>query len=445
MIEVVGAEVEFIPAPLRTPLKFGAEVTEFLRCARARMILSDGCGHTAVGWGETPLSAAWAWPSNLSFGERERVMCDYCRLTAEKLIGRSDPGHALELGWKFVEEVIDLPAKDPRMPYLARLVSASPFDLALHDAFGKLVGKDTFSTFTSEFMVNDLEYFFGEAAFRGVYPGDLFVKRPPDKLPVWHLVGGSDPLEPEEIRNGGIGDGYPESLREWIAVDGLRNLKIKLSGVDAEKDFARLVSVGKIALECGVENLCADFNCLAGSVAYVEGVLDRLEAEFPEIYRRLFYVEQPFAEDLDKGPEDVSALAARKPLFLDESAHDWREVRRGRAKGWNGVALKVCKTLSGALLSGCWGKTHDMLLMVQDLTNPMLAMIPHVRLAAEIGTIMGVECNAPQFYPAVSGDFELRHPGLYRRRNGVVDLSSLGETGLGYLPEDTAGTDGADE
>ena len=108
MIEVVGAEVEFIPAPLRTPLKFGAEVTEFLRCARARVILSDGCGHTAVGWGETPLSAAWAWPSNLSFGERERVMCDYCRLTAEKLIGRSDPGHALELGWKFVEEVIDL-------------------------------------------------------------------------------------------------------------------------------------------------------------------------------------------------------------------------------------------------------------------------------------------------------------------------------------------------
>ena len=40
--------------------------------------------------------------------------------------------------------------------------------------------------------------------------------------------------------------------------------------------------------------------------------------------------------------------------------------------------------------------------MVQDLTNPMLAQVPHVRLAAQVGTIMGVETNAMQFYPAAS-------------------------------------------
>ncbi len=32
-----------------------------------------------------------------------------------------------------------------------------------------------------------------------------------------------------------------------------------------------------------------------------------------------------------------------------------------------------------------------MTLMVQDLTNPMLAQVPHVLLAAHAGTIMGVE------------------------------------------------------
>jgi hypothetical protein len=71
-------------------------------------------------------------------------------------------------------------------------------------------------------------------------------------------------------------------------------------------------------------------------------------------------------------------------------------------------------------------------LMVQDLTNPMLAMIPHVRLAAHAGTIQGVECNAMQFYPDASVIEERVHPGLYRRREGVVDLSTLGGSGFGY-------------
>jgi hypothetical protein len=73
-----------------------------------------------------------------------------------------------------------------------------------------------------------------------------------------------------------------------------------------------------------------------------------------------------------------------------------------------------------------------MTLMVQDLTNPMLAQIPHVRLAAHAGTIMGVETNAMQFYPAASAAEEAVHPGLYRRRDGRVDLSTLSGSGFGY-------------
>ena len=39
------------------------------------------------------------------------------------------------------------------------------------------------------------------------------------------------------------------------------------------------------------------------------------------------------------------------------------------------------------LSEGCWTKEHGMLLMVQDLTNPMLATIPHVLPAAHVGTV----------------------------------------------------------
>ena len=73
-----------------------------------------------------------------------------------------------------------------------------------------------------------------------------------------------------------------------------------------------------------------------------------------------------------------------------------------------------------------------MSLMVQDLTNPMLAQIPHVLLAAHVGTIMGVETNAMQFYPEASAAEAVVHPGLYRRRKGKIDLSSLGRFGFGY-------------
>ena len=146
----------------------------------------------------------------------------------------------------------------------------------------------------------------------------------------------------------------------------------------------------------------------------------------------LLYVEQPFPYDLERNRIDVHSVSARKPLFMDESAHDWTQVRLGRTLGWTGVALKTCKTQTGALLSLCWAKAHGMTLMVQDLTNPMLAQIPHVLLAAYAGTIMGVETNAMQFYPDASDAEAQVHPGLYRRRQGVLSLSTLLGSGFGY-------------
>ena len=71
-------------------------------------------------------------------------------------------------------------------------------------------------------------------------------------------------------------------------------------------------------------------------------------------------------------------------------------------------------------------------LMVQDLTNPMLAQIPHVRLAAHSGTIMGLESNAMQFYPDASLPEAQIHPGLYKRVGGKLRLETLAGNGFGY-------------
>jgi L-alanine-DL-glutamate epimerase-like enolase superfamily enzyme len=246
------------------------------------------------------------------------------------------------------------------------------------------------------------------------------------------MVSGLDPIEPSEVTGVEPRDGHPVLLRDWIERDGLRCLKFKLRGNDEAWDYARTVQIGRLAMEYDVPWLTADFNCTVTDAAYVTTFLDRLLVEHPGIYGRLLYVEQPFPYDLAQYPIDVHAVSARKPLFMDESAHDWEHVARGRELGWTSVALKTCKTQTGALLSACWAKAHGMTLMVQDLTNPMLAMLPHVQLAAHVGTIMGVESNAMQFYPDASLPEAAVHPGLFQRRDGAVDLSTIKGPGFGY-------------
>ncbi len=89
--------------------------------------------------------------------------------------------------------------------------------------------------------------------------------------------------------------------------------------------------VGNIARETGVSHLTADFNCTVKDPAYVCDLLDRLSAEQPEIFGMILYVEQPFPYDMEKYPLDVSEVSRRKPLFMDESAHDWKYVSMGLA------------------------------------------------------------------------------------------------------------------
>ena len=55
-----------------------------------------------------------------------------------------------------------------------------------------------------------------------------------------------------------------------------------------------------------------------------------------------------------------------------------------------------------------------------------------VLLAAHAGTIMGVESNGMQFYPDASLPEESVHPGIYRRREGVLDMSTINGPGFGY-------------
>lgn len=448
-VTIAGVELYFLPVTTRVPLKFGSETLNSVTCARVRMMVEDRAGRKAQGWGETPLSVSWCWPGSLSHRTRDNSLRVFCEQLALAWSNTKKFGHPLELGYDFQANTLPTllasinteKSREECMPLLAGLVSCSPFDLALHDAYGNLHGRPIYECYTPQFMNRDLSYYLepaegSEVDFRGQYPEDYLVKDRPNKLPVWHLVGGGDPVKESEFDGRRPNDEFPVLLEEWIRQDGLKCFKVKLRGNDAPWDYNRLIEVSRVAQQHGKYTLSADFNCMVLEPEYVNTILDRLAKEHPDVFAAILYVEQPFPYDLEAHKIDVTSVSRRKPLLMDESAHNWQFVRLGRELGWTGVALKTCKTQSGALLTLCWAKAHHMSLMVQDLTNPMLAQIPHVLLAAHADTLMGVESNAMQFYPQASAPEARVHPGLYQRRQGTLDLRSMQGPGFGYRVEE---------
>jgi L-alanine-DL-glutamate epimerase-like enolase superfamily enzyme len=445
-IRVTGCSLFFLPVQTRVPLKFGPETLTSVTCARVRMTVANERGQLAEGWGETPLSVQWVWPSALPYEPRHQALKEFCVTLAKAWARFEALGHPMEIGHDFqMQKLKDLwnreisrpdRASDP-LPWLAALVCASAFDLALHDAYGRLHQRPTYETYQPEYMNRDLAHFLEPAPesgvnFRGKFPVDFLRIPGSPQLRAWHLVGGLDLLTEADLTGAEPRDGYPVLLADWIERDGLKCLKIKLRGTDQDWDYQRIVQVGTLAGNHGIDWLSTDFNCTVTDPGYVNAVLDRLRDRHPRLYGMVLYVEQPFPYELDRHRIDVHSVTARKPLFLDESAHDWRCIQLGRELGWSGVALKTCKTQTGAILSACWAQAHGMTLMVQDLTNPMLAQIPHLLLASHVSTIMGVETNSMQFYPEASRPEAAVHPGLYQRRQGSVDLSTLRGPGFGY-------------
>src|SRR5437868_1584931 len=141
-IRPIGATLYFLPVKARVPLKFGNETLTQVTCARACVKVADDRGHTAEGWGETPLSVQWVWPSKAPYQERHKALEQFCTKLTGLWANFDSEGHPIEIGDDFQRAVLKSALRDfnrrerrgcEPMPWLAALVCCSPFDLALHD------------------------------------------------------------------------------------------------------------------------------------------------------------------------------------------------------------------------------------------------------------------------------------------------------------------------
>src|SRR5947209_20213766 len=106
-VRPVAASLYFLPIKNRVPLKFGPEVTTEVTCARVRLAVRDRAGNSAEGWGETPLSVQWVWPSALSYEERHGALKDFTAALARVWGGSVEAfGHPVEVGHGVVSDLL---------------------------------------------------------------------------------------------------------------------------------------------------------------------------------------------------------------------------------------------------------------------------------------------------------------------------------------------------
>ena len=202
-------------------------------------------------------------------------------------------------------------------------------------------------------------------------------------------------------------DLLPEMLTNAYAKSGYRCFKLKITGRDNFEDVRRTIEVYRAAQSVGVAKptLVIDSNEANLDAPSVLDYLEQLEALDCEAYRALAYIEQPTARDIVNVPFDWRPVAQRKPVLLDEGLIDLTILEVARQQGWSGFALKTCKGHSMLLVTAAWAHSHEMLLSLQDLTNPGIALIHGALVGAHLPTTNGAELNSPQFTPNANADY----------------------------------------
>jgi L-alanine-DL-glutamate epimerase-like enolase superfamily enzyme len=428
----------------RTPIKFGGVAADRVTLLNVEVRVRTVAGSTATGFGSMPLGNVWSFPSKVlcyeaTLGamksladEIRRIVAD-CNETGHPI----DLTHTLELAYRQAAEQTSrkLQLAEP-IPWLAALVVASPFDAALHDAFGKVHGLNAYHTYGPDFMTHDLGHYLG-AEFKGERLDRAIAREPQARMPLYHLVGALDPIRSADVQNP-VGDGLPETLSEWILFNGLTHIKIKLNGDDLGWDVNRVVHVDRVTTETESRRnvqrwfYSLDFNERCPNVGYLLEFLNKVREQAPQGFDRVQYIEQPTARDLKSNRANVMQEAAKlRPVVIDESLTDLESLQLAREMGYTGAALKACKGQSQSLLLAAAARKYGMFLCVQDLTCPGASLIHSAGLAAHVPGVAAIEANSRQYVPAANRPWEERFPGIFYITDGTMATDTLTGPGLG--------------
>lgn len=438
------------PVQLRLPFRFG--VVTLTQCpqafVRARIELVDG--RSATGGAAELMAPKW-FDKNLGLSNDDNFdqLRDVLRLARDAY--RADPSPDTAFGHSARHHDAHQAAAAARghNPLLASYGPAL-VDRALLDALCRALG----TSFYAAVQANAVGLGARHAAFVG-FDWDAFLHtlRPAATIAARHTVGLVDAITAADLRDS-VRDGLPETLEQVVAHYGHRHFKLKVGG-RVDDDVARLTAIAGVLDRIDDEYLVS----LDGNEQYADaaGVLELLPriretAALSRLWRSTAFIEQPIAraKALDV---DVHAIAALKPVIVDESDGELDAFVRARDRGYRGISSKTCKGLYKSMLNAArcarWnaetpGAHH--FLSGEDLTTQAgLAVQQDLALVNLLG-LTHVERNGHHYVngmaalPEAEQEAFLRaHPDLYERSHGAVRLAirdghlaigSLGCTGF---------------
>jgi L-alanine-DL-glutamate epimerase-like enolase superfamily enzyme len=251
--------------------------------------------------------------------------------------------------------------------------------------------------------------------------------KPAGQIAARHTVGLVDPITASENR---VNDGLPETLEQVIARYGHRWFKLKVGG-DARADVERLSAIAAV-----LDRIREPYHAsLDGNEQYEDAdavldLLDRIESQsrLKRLAASIAFIEQPIKRQ-NALAADISALAKRKPVIIDESDDSLDAFPRARALGYRGVSSKTCKGLYKSLINAArcaaWGDGYFM--TGEDLTiQGGIALQQDLALVSLLG-LTHVERNGHHYVNGMAGlpadeqeEFLGAHPDLYERSHGAV-------------------------
>jgi len=270
----------------------------------------------------------------------------------------------------------------------------------------------------------------------------LASRKPAATIAARHTVGLVDPITATDAKSR-VDDGLPETLEEVVTAYGHTWFKLKVGG-DIKADIDRLSAIAAV-----LDRGAAYRSTLDGNEQYddVEAVITlwRKIQEIPALKRlaaSVIFIEQPIKRQQALA-RDVKALAALKPVIIDESDDTLDVFPRAKALGYAGISSKTCKGLYKSLLNAArveqWGPAYMM--SAEDLTTQAgISVQQDLALVNFIG-LTHVERNGHHYVDGFAGApgtetarFLDAHPDLYHRTNGKVRLKiSNGQLALGSL------------
>jgi hypothetical protein len=303
------------------------------------------------------------------------------------------------------------------------------------------------------------------AELEGYEPVEWLPNEPVTEIAVRHTIGLVDPLTKADVAAGNpINDGLPEALEEYVEQSSLHYLKIKLCN-KLEDDLARLTKIAEIMgrLRGDDYSVTMDGNEQYNNAAELTELYDRIQATpaLETLWKNTLLLEQPLNRAQALNPEfeaDIRALAAIKPIIIDESDASFDSYPQALAMGYTGTSSKSCKGPIKSIINAglTWlrngkGARNDFILTGEDLTTAgMIALQADLALVATMG-LTHVERNAHHYYRGLSYLPESEqerileaHPDLYHHQSGytamniddgILHIESLQCPGFGFAIE----------